>query len=154
MTNYTCERCLKDFTQKSHYDKHITKKNPCQNNQIKIEKKAKELLKNTDIEEKNIDFKNIDGLSYLSTVKDNTIDLILTDPPYIISRESGMNTHYNNVKENEKNGIQTIKTEKEWEKYKKDNYITNDDKKKIYMEYGSIYGKRLSIDILKNKYKN
>lgn len=54
----------------------------------------------------------------------------------------------------EKNGIQTIKTEKEWEKYKKDNYITNDDKKKIYMEYGSIYGKRLSIDILKNKYKN
>ena len=23
MTNYTCERCLKDFTQKSHYDKHI-----------------------------------------------------------------------------------------------------------------------------------
>jgi uncharacterized C2H2 Zn-finger protein len=46
MTNYTCERCLKDFTQKSHYDKHINKKNPCQNNVIKIENKAKELLKN------------------------------------------------------------------------------------------------------------
>ena len=145
MTNYTCERCLKDFTQKSHYDKHITKKNPCQNNQIKIEKKAKELLKKTNVEEKNIDFKNIDGLSYLSTVKDNTIDLILTDPPYIISRESGMNTHYNNVKENEKNGIQTIKTEEEWEKYKKDNNITNDDKKKKYMKYGSIYGKKYCV---------
>lgn len=145
MTNYTCERCLKDFTQKSHYDKHITKKNPCQNNKIKVEKKAKELLKNTNIEEKNIDFKNIDGFSYLSTVKDNTIDLILTDPPYIISRESGMNTHYNNVKENEKNGIQTIKTEEEWEKYKKDNNITNDDKKKKYMKYGSIYGKKYCV---------
>jgi site-specific DNA-methyltransferase (adenine-specific) len=145
MTNYTCERCLKDFTQKSHYDKHINKKNPCQNNKIKVEKKAKELLKNTNIEEKNIDFKNIDGFSYLSTVKDNTIDLILTDPPYIISRESGMNTHYNNVKENEKNGIQTIKTEEEWEKYKKDNNITNDDKKKKYMKYGSIYGKKYCV---------
>ena len=145
MTNYTCERCLKDFTQKSHYDKHITKKNPCQNNKIKVEKKAKELLKNTNIEEKNIDFKNIDGFSYLSTVNDNTIDLILTDPPYIISRESGMNTHYNNVKENEKNGIQTIKTEEEWEKYKKDNNITNDDKKKKYMKYGSIYGKKYCV---------
>jgi len=145
MTNYTCERCLKDFTQKSHYDKHITKKNPCQNNKIKVEKKAKELLKNTNIEEKNIDFKNIDGFSYLSTVKDNTIDLILTDPPYIISRESGMNTHYNNVKENEKNGIHTIKTEEEWEKYKKDNNITNDDKKKKYMKYGSIYGKKYCV---------
>ena len=145
MTNYTCERCLKDFKQKSHYDKHINKKNPCQNNKIKVEKKAKELLKNTNIEEKNIDFKNIDGFSYLSTVKDNTIDLILTDPPYIISRESGMNTHYNNVKENEKNGIQTIKTEEEWEKYKKDNNITNDDKKKKYMKYGSIYGKKYCV---------
>lgn len=145
MTNYTCERCLKDFTQKSHYDKHINKKNPCQNNKIKVEKKAKELLKKTNVEEKNIDFKNIDGLSYLSEVKDNTIDLILTDPPYIISRESGMNTHYNNVKENEKNGIQTIKTEEEWEKYKKDNNITNDDKKKKYMKYGSIYGKKYCV---------
>ena len=145
MTNYTCERCLKDFTQKSHYDKHINKKNPCQNNKIKVEKKAKELLKKTNVEEKNIDFKNIDGFSYLLTVKDNTIDLILTDPPYIISRESGMNTHYNNVKENEKNGIQTIKTEEEWEKYKKDNNITNDDKKKKYMKYGSIYGKKYCV---------
>jgi len=145
MTNYTCERCLKDFTQKSHYDKHINKKNPCQNNVIKVENKAKELLKNTNIEEKNIDFKNIDGLSYLSTIKDNIIDLILTDPPYIISRESGMNTHYNNVKENEKNGIQTIKTEEEWKKKKKDNNITNDDKKKKYIKYGSIYGKKYCV---------
>jgi len=56
-----------------------------------------------------------------------------------------MNTHYNNVKENEKNGIQTIKTEEEWEKYKKDNNITNDDKKKKYMKYGSIYGKKYCV---------
>ena len=56
-----------------------------------------------------------------------------------------MNKHYNNVKENEKNGIQTIKTEEEWEKYKKDNNITNDDKKKKYMMYGSIYDKKYCV---------
>jgi len=42
-------------------------------------------------------------MNYLKTVENNSIDLILTDPPYIISRESGMNTHYNKVKDNEKN---------------------------------------------------
>ena len=48
-----------------------------------------------------IEIKNIDGLEYLSTITNNSIDLILTDPPYIISKESGMNTHYNKVKKNE-----------------------------------------------------
>ena len=47
-----------------------------------------------------IDVKNTDGLQYLSTITDKTVDLILTDPPYIISRDSGMNTHYNTVKKN------------------------------------------------------
>ena len=50
----------------------------------------------------NIQIENKDGLSYLSTIKNNSIDLILTDPPYIISRESGMNTHYNTVKKMKK----------------------------------------------------
>ena len=36
----------------------------------------------------NIDIKNMDGLKYLSTIPNNSIDLILTDPPYIISRET------------------------------------------------------------------
>ena len=31
-----------------------------------------------------IDVKNVDGLQYLSTITDKTVDLILTDPPYII----------------------------------------------------------------------
>ena len=29
MTIYTCKRCLKDFSQKSHYDSHMRRKNPC-----------------------------------------------------------------------------------------------------------------------------
>ena len=28
MPEYNCERCLKDFKQKSHYDKHLNKKIP------------------------------------------------------------------------------------------------------------------------------
>ena len=41
------------------------------------------------------EIKNIDGLEYLSTIPDGSVDLILTDPPYIISKETGMNAHYN-----------------------------------------------------------
>jgi len=66
-----------------------------------------------------IEIKNVDGLEYLSTIPDNSIDLILTDPPYIISKDSGMNTHYNKVKHNQEIGIEFIKTEEEWVKYKK-----------------------------------
>ena len=47
-----------------------------------------------------INVKNKEGLKFLKKVDDNSINLILTDPPYIISQESGMNTHYNNVKDN------------------------------------------------------
>ena len=58
-----------------------------------------------------IDIQNIEGLEYLSHIENKSIDLILTDPPYIISKETGMNKHYNEVKENEENSIQYVKTE-------------------------------------------
>jgi len=94
----------------------------------------------------NIEVKNCDGLEYLKTLETNSIDLILTDPPYIISRDSGMNTHYNKVKKNEDDGVEYIKTETEWEKYKEDHPdILNDDKKENYMKYGSIYGKKYCV---------
>ena len=55
-----------------------------------------------------IEIKNEGGLEYLSTIKNNSIDLILTDPPYITSTESGMNTLYKKIKENEEKGIEFI----------------------------------------------
>jgi len=92
-----------------------------------------------------IDVKNIDGLEYLKTVENNSIDLVLTDPPYIISKESGMNDHYNNVKYNEENDIVQVKTEEEWEEYKAKNSLNDDSQKEKYLKYGSIYGKKYCV---------
>ena len=92
-----------------------------------------------------IDIQNVEGLAYLSTIANNSIDLILTDPPYIISRESGMNTHYNNVKSNEKNSITVVKTEEEWEEYKTANALLDDVGRSNYLKYGTVYGKKYCV---------
>ena len=98
-----------------------------------------------------MDIQNIEGLEYLKTVDDKSIDLILTDPPYITSRETGMGNLHKQIEENTKNGIEYVKTEEEWDKVK-DKYINkpgnllNEDKmKENYMKYGSIYGKKYSV---------
>ena len=108
---------------------------------MSVKFKIKKLSK----EDSEIDIKNQEGLSYLESIPDNSIDLILTDPPYIISHETGMNKHYNDVKDNEKNGIKYIKTLEEWENYKKENNLLDDSKKENYMKYGSIYGKKYCV---------
>lgn len=108
----------------------------------KIENEVTEQVEHTIVD---VEIKNMDGLEYLASVEDGTIDLILTDPPYIISKETGMNLHYNNVKHNEENNIEFMKTEEEWNTYKVDNSIEDDTKKENYMKYGSIYGKKYCV---------
>jgi site-specific DNA-methyltransferase (adenine-specific) len=92
-----------------------------------------------------VDIKNINGLEFLSSIANDSVDLVLTDPPYIISRESGMNTHYNTVKQNEENNVEFVKTEKEWTNYKKEHAITDDKNKDAYLKYGTIYGKKYCV---------
>ena len=46
MPKYTCKQCLKEFSQKSHYDKHVNKKIPCQNNKSKIEEAVENIIIN------------------------------------------------------------------------------------------------------------
>jgi site-specific DNA-methyltransferase (adenine-specific) len=92
-----------------------------------------------------IDIQNSDGMEYLKTIKKNSVDLILTDPPYIISKDSGMNSHYNKVKENAENNVEFVKTEQEWLEYKEKNGLTNDTKKDNYMRYGTIYGTKYCV---------
>lgn len=92
-----------------------------------------------------IDIQNTTGIEYLKTITNNSIDLILTDPPYIISKDSGMNEYYNNVKFNEEHNIKQVKTETEWEEYKITNNIKDDTNKDNYIKYGSIYGKKYCV---------
>jgi site-specific DNA-methyltransferase (adenine-specific) len=92
-----------------------------------------------------ISVENMCGLEYLKTLDPNSIDLILTDPPYIISKSSGLDKHYNNVKFNEANDINEVKSEEEWTNYKLQNAIEDDTHKSNYIKYGSIYGKKYCV---------
>lgn len=56
-----------------------------------------------------------------------------------------MNDHFNNVKFNEENHIEYVKTEKEWEEYKLENEINDDENKGKYLKYGSVYGKKYCV---------
>jgi site-specific DNA-methyltransferase (adenine-specific) len=130
----------KTITVKNKKNKNIEQVNELKNDILD----EQIILDNTDTNN-NIEIKNMDGLLYLNTIEDNSIDLILTDPPYIISRDSGMDKHYNKVKENEENNIEFVKTEEDWKKYKKENKIKNDDGKDNYLKYGTIYGKKYCV---------
>tara|TARA_B100001564_G_scaffold332591_1_gene319611 strand:+ start:413 stop:1234 length:822 start_codon:yes stop_codon:yes gene_type:complete len=92
-----------------------------------------------------IEIQNMCGFEYMKDIKDGSVDLVLTDPPYIISKDTGMDAHYNKLKKNEKYNIVYDKTEAEWEQYKTANGIEDDNKKNNYMKYGSIYGKKYAV---------
>ncbi len=102
-------------------------------------------VENVMIEVPDIDIKHQEGLAYLSTLQDKSVDLVLTDPPYIISRDSGMNAHYNQVKENERLNVEYVKSEDEWIAYKTENGLADDSKRDNYMKYGTIYGKKYCV---------
>ena len=62
-----------------------------------------------------MEISNDEGLM-LSTLESNSVDLVLTDPPYIISKESGMNTLFEQIQLSDG---ENVKTEADWEEYKK-----------------------------------
>ena len=103
--------------------------------------------------EENNTFKieNKEGMEFLKTVKNNSVDLILTDPPYITSTKTGMGELYKTIKNNEKLGIKNIKTEEDWEKvkhkYMDKEKMSEEKMKENYIKYGSIYGKKYSVQI-------
>ena len=112
---------------------------------IKLKLKMTELEKDElVINSDNIKLVNSEGLKFLDTVKDNSIDLVLTDPPYITSRKTGMDSHAKLVSQVDKSG-KNCKTEDEWSAYKLLNGITNDKKKNNYIKYGTIYGKKYAV---------
>jgi len=96
MVKYSCERCGKEFSQKSHYDSHNRRKTPCENNVDKIkalvdkavEEKLKELNNkkliveneevnvNTDTMKTGLKRKTIDKFYTSSIVVNECINLI------------------------------------------------------------------------------
>ena len=66
------------------------------------------------------DIFNEEGLSFLKKEENNSIDLVLTDPPYITSRDTGMHKWTDHVEKQDQKGSKNIKTEKDWETYKTD----------------------------------
>ncbi len=116
----------------------------------------------------NIDLRNQEGLSFLETIPNNSVDLILTDPPYITSRDSGMDKWVKHVakQDSENSNIMSeddwknLKTLRQWIKF-----IENDKRlfdktgkykprsakkilqkyKKDFLKYGSIYGKKYAV---------
>jgi site-specific DNA-methyltransferase (adenine-specific) len=58
----------------------------------------------------NITINHQDGLELLRSLEKGSVDLILTDPPYVTSRQSGMQKWY----EKTKNNTHEAKTESEW----------------------------------------
>lgn len=104
---------------------------------------------------------NMDGLQFLSDVPDNSVNLILVDPPYITSRDSGMDKWVDHVAKQDASGSVNIKTEEQWESYKTpeewDSWMQagkipeNKREKKFkelkanYLKYGSIYGKKFAV---------
>ena len=108
----------------------------------------------------NSEIKNINGINYLETIDSDTIDLILTDPPYITSRKTGMDTQakiveqFKITKKNLKTEIdwKKFKTEEEWNKWMVKNNIIEEKRegklnklKDNYLKYGSIYGKKYAV---------
>lgn len=106
------------------------------------------IMNTTPIDTSRIEIKNCDGLAYLDTIPNNTIDLILTDPPYIISRDSGMNAHYETIKQNAAEGVEFVKTANEWTEYVSSHpELANatEEQRDNYMRYGTIYGKKYAV---------
>ena len=90
-----------------------------------------------------------DGLEFLSTVSNDGVDLVLTDPPYITSRKTGMNAQMDIVKKVETTG-ENIYKEEDWIKYLSTHQELSSNPniekiKKNYIRYGSIYGKKYAV---------
>ena len=84
MVKYSCERCGKEFSQKSHYDSHNRRKTPCENNADKIkglidkavEEKIKELNNKKLIVENEEVYVNTETMKQLPIIIDNKLKFI------------------------------------------------------------------------------
>ena len=91
MNTYNCEKCGKEFKQQSLYKKHQNLKRPCAKNEQKKEVtvESKEEVKDEIKDEQVIPSIHIihnDCMNELEKMPDNSIDCVITDPPYFIDK--------------------------------------------------------------------
>jgi len=108
-----------------------------------------------------IALKHQEGLQFLSAIPDKSVDLILTDPPYITSRESGMDKWVEHIEKQDASGSVNVmkeqdwfdyKTESEWDTWFKNSNVKTESResrlkkmKADFLKYGSIYGKKYAV---------
>tara|TARA_B110000003_G_C16592408_1_gene512351 strand:- start:333 stop:1361 length:1029 start_codon:yes stop_codon:yes gene_type:complete len=86
MDKYSCERCGKEFSQKSHYDAHKKRKTPCENNADKIKALVNKAVeeKMNELNEKKLIVCNEDTTVHTTMqttgLKRDTIDKFYTSP--------------------------------------------------------------------------
>ena len=90
MVKYSCKRCRKEFSQKSHYDSHNRRNTPCQNNANKMK-----ALVNKDVEEK---FKDIEEKLNEKNDQLNVIEKELFIKNKNINITISSTTHYTGLK--------------------------------------------------------
>ena len=98
MLKHNCEKCGKEFNQKSQYTRHLNKKKPCKEdaNIVLIEEKKVEdanivLVEEIKVEEikKKQFILNEDCIEGMKKIEDNSADIIICDPPYNIGKDFG-----------------------------------------------------------------
>ena len=128
---------------------------------LKIKKKNnKKTLKKPFTKDK-IEIYNENGLDLLKRTNNESINLILTDPPYVISNpNTGLHQISLKVKSFRSNGTMT-KTEKDWSSYKRpeewerfmnERNIPKQKQEKVlekykdnYLKFGTIYGSKYGV---------
>jgi len=100
--------------------------------------------------------KQMDGLQLLAELPKGSVDLVLTDPPYLISESSQRGDFFDDVASAEG---QAMKTQEEWKRYKnkknwhahfsKHHILTDDaqaaamaEYEKKFLKFGQIFGKK------------
>ena len=120
MGNYFCEKCGKEFTQKGHYNKHSTKKNPCiiesntENNNEKVINNSHVIMEEQSKKEvKIIREEGLDKFYTIPSCSKKCIDKIcelydITKWDLIVEPSAGNGSFLNQIPSNNKIGIDIL----------------------------------------------
>jgi len=98
MVNYSCELCGKEFKQKGHYNKHLTRKTPCQNNNSNLIKKLVDDAINQKIDD--IVKHNVLMSNGNTIISNNVIhDSVMSESTYGSSVKYTIHDNYSNLVE-------------------------------------------------------